>query len=156
MAIFRPLLLLAVIVAAQATEKTGNNLSYDHFLHSNEPIKCMYGYAASKTGDHVAALTIFEDCAERFNSVYAMIWLAQIYETGVAVEQDFAKATAYLKRGAHTTGDAYASLAQYHYGVALLEGRGTAKNNELATHYLRLAAHDGVEDAVSLLKTLEQ
>ena len=68
---------------------SGNELSYTSYIDSNKRIKCMYGYAAEKTGDHQAAIQIFEDCISRWNDVYSMIWLAQIYETGIGVTQDY-------------------------------------------------------------------
>jgi hypothetical protein len=44
-------------------------------------IKCLYVYAANKTGDHAAAIRIFEDCIQRWNDVFSMIGLAQKCET---------------------------------------------------------------------------
>ena len=67
---------------------SSNELSYHSYIDSTKRIKCMYGYAAEKTGDHQAAIKIFEDCISRWNDVYSMIWLAQIYELGIGVTQD--------------------------------------------------------------------
>ena len=139
--------------AVSATEPTGNELSYDHFVHSDKPIKCLYGYAAEKAGDHQAAIAIFEDCIARWNSVYAMIWLAQIYDTGVAVPRDAEKATALFKRGAETQDEAgYSSLARYHYGVALAEGRGVEADTASAQRWLLKAADEGVLEAAEYLQ----
>ena len=97
-----PALLLTALAFPAAAEQTGNPLSYEHYLDSDEPIKCLYGYYAGKTGDHQAAIALFEDCIRRWNSVYAMIGLARIYETGSGVERDLEYATALMKRGAET------------------------------------------------------
>lgn len=139
-------------VASQA--QTGDSdLSYTSYIASSKRIKCLYGYAADKTGDHAAAIRIFEDCIARWNDVYSMIWLAQIYESGVGVEQDLHKATALLKRAAQseeTSG--YASLARYHYGVALAEGRGVERNRDDARHWLTRASVEGVKEAADYLR----
>ena len=100
----------------------------------------MYGYAAEKTGDHQAAIQIFEDCISRWNDVYSMIWLAQIYETGIGVTQDYEYATNLLKRGAQLNDEVgYSSLARYHYGVALFEGRGIKADPDAAKIWLEKA-----------------
>jgi len=131
-----------------------SDLSYTHFVDSNSRFKCLYGYAADKTGDHQAAIAIFEDCIERWDDVYSMLWLAQIYEAGVAVERDLEKSTALMKRGAEQQDEAgYSSLARYHYGVALYTGTGTEQQIEEAVGYLQRAAAEGVTDACDFLKT---
>lgn len=144
----------AVLAADEPLHNT-SELSYESYIHSDKPIKCLYGYAAEKVGDHDAAIAIFEDCIERFNSVYAMIWLAQIYDTGVGVPRDEAKATALLRQGALTDDEAgYSSLAKYHYGIALIEGKGTQANLDQGKHWLELAAKEGVEEAKEYLSQL--
>lgn len=139
-----------------AREVTGNELSYDSMISSHNQLKCLYGYAAEKTGDHAAALAIFNDCVDRFDSVYAMIWLAQMYETGVAVEKNLAKATALMKRGANTDDAAgYSSLAKYHYGVALIEGRGVIADRQQGIAWLKKASLEGVSDADDYLIAMD-
>lgn len=141
--------------AVQGTEETGNELSYEHFVDSDKPIKCLYGYAAEKVGDHDAAIAIFEDCIARWESVYSMIWLAQIYDSGIGVPQDLEKAAALLKRGAHTQDEAgYTSLAKYHYGMILIEGRGVAADKQAGINWLQLAADEGVDEAREYLATM--
>lgn len=152
-------LLLALLVSLPAHAQDSqdeSDLSYKAYVHSNKRIKCLYGYAADKTGDHAAAVVIFEDCIRRWNDVYSMIWLAQLYETGVGVPKDEAKATALMRRGAHSNDDAaYARLARYHYGVALAEGRGTPEDVPQAKTWLRQAAQEGVQEAADYLGRLE-
>ena len=153
------LLALLVSVAAPAPaqdEQAESDLSYKAYVHSDKRIKCLYGYAADKTGDHGAAVAIFEDCIRRWNDVYSMIWLAQLYETGVGVPKDEAQATALMRRGAQASDDAaYARLARYHYGVALAEGRGTPRDVPQARTWLRQAAQEGVQEAADYLGRLE-
>ena len=140
---------------SEQTSVNTSELSYESFVTSTKPIKCLYGYAAEKVGDHDAAIAIFEDCIERFNSVYSMIWLAQIYDTGVGVPRDEKKATALLKRGAMTNDEAgYSSLAQYHYGVALIEGKGTPADRAAGEAWLTKASEAGVQEATDYLNRL--
>ena len=148
-------LLFPAFVHAQNSEGE-SDLSYKAYVHSDKRIKCLYGYAADKTGDHAAAVAIFEDCIRRWNDVYSMIWLAQLYETGIGVTKDLEQATALMRLGAHTNDDAaYARLARYHYGVALAEGRGTPQDIAQAKTWLRRAAQEGVPEAADYLGRLE-
>lgn len=151
------LLALLFTIPTHAQDSQGeSDLSYKAYVHSDKRIKCLYGYAADKTGDHAAAVAIFEDCIRRWNDVYSMIWLAQLYETGVGVPKDLVQATALMRRGAHTNDDAaYARLARYHYGVALAEGRGTPQDIAQAKTWLRQAAQEGVPEAADYLGRLE-
>ena len=148
-------LLFPAFVHAQNSEGE-SDLSYKAYVHSDKRIKCLYGYAADKTGDHAVAVAIFEDCIRRWNDVYSMIWLAQLHETGVGVPKDLEQATALMRRGAHTNDDAaYARLARYHYGVALAEGRGTLQDIPQARIWLRQAAQEGVREAADYLGRLD-
>lgn len=134
-----------------------SDLSYTSYIDSDKRIKCLYGYAADKTGDHAAAIAIFEDCIARWNDVYSMIWLAQIYETGIGVPQDFAKSAALMRRGAQVQDDAaYSRLARYHYGVALAEGRGVEQDITEAKTWLKRAAGEGVQEAADYAARLER
>lgn len=125
-----------------------NELSYTAYIDSNKRIKCLYGYVATKTGDHQAAIQIFEDCIERWNDVYSMIWLAQMYEAGSGVKQDYSYSTSLMKRGALLDDEAgYSSLARYHYGVALYEGKGTKVDIDSAKAWLQNAYEEGIKEA---------
>ena len=108
----------------------------------------MYGYAAEKTGDHQAAIQIFEDCIARWNDVYSMIWLAQIYESGIGVKQDFSYATDLMRKGALLNDEAgYSSLARYHYGIALYQGKGIKADPIAAKIWLKKAYSEGIKEA---------
>lgn len=134
-------------------DNSGNELSYGAFVESGKRLKCLYGYAAEKTGDHQAARRIFEDCAQRFADVYSMIWLAQMYESGAGVPVDQAKATEWIRLGAQQQDAAgYGTLARYHYGVALYQGLGVAVDVQAARHWLERAAAEGWSDAAEYLR----
>lgn len=136
------------IPAASHPDQTTSDLSYESWIDSRHRLKCLYGYAANKTGDHASAIRIFEDCIARWDDVYSMISLAQIHENGVGVPRNLAYATELLRRGAETDDEAgYSSLARYHYGVALAEGKGVEADAATGLRWLQRAAAEGVEDA---------
>ena len=146
---------LTVLAQAEKTaENTGNELSYDAMIESNKRMKCLYGYVATKSGDHAAAIAIFEDCIERWDDVYSMIWLAQMYESGTGLARSDTKAFELMQRGAQLNDTAgYGKLARYHYGKALYLGRGTQAQPEAALAPLKQAAAEGVKDACEFLQT---
>lgn len=139
-----------------AASAKASDLSYEAYIDSDKRIKCLYGYVADKTGDHAAAIRIFEDCIRRWNDVYSMIWLAQIYETGIGVRQDLSYATALMKRAAELDDtDAYSTLARYHYGKALYQGTGTGINRVEGLRWLKRAAAEGSTDAQMFLHRIK-
>jgi len=145
----------AQVQPAPADERPDSDLSYKSWVDSNKRFKCLYGYAADKTGDHEAAVRIFEDCIARWEDVYSMIWLAQILENGQDGPADVERATALMKRGAHhpdTSG--YATLARYHDGMALLTGHGVARDEGEAVRWLERAAREGLPEALEQLKSM--
>lgn len=145
-------LMFAGGAAAAADE---GDLSYRSHIDSPRRFKCLYGYAADKTGDHAAAIRIFEDCIARWNDVYSMIWLAQILETGIGTPRDPVRAARLMERGAQVENDAHASLARYHWGVVLAQGRGVPADLPRARYWLRRAAAEGVADAAEFLQTID-
>lgn len=145
-------LMLLPCLQVSATEEMG----YEAYIDSPKRIKCMYGYVTAKTGNFSTARQIFEDCVARWNDVYSMIWLAQMYENGNGVEPDLAKAAELLKKGAEQPDDAsYVGLARYHWGVALAEGRGVDADPEAARLWLRRAAADGQPEADEYLTKMD-
>lgn len=62
----RTLLTLGCLTLLSLPTKA-SDLSYEAYIDSDKRIKCLYGYAADKTGDHAAAIKIFEDCIARWN-----------------------------------------------------------------------------------------
>lgn len=137
--------------SADASDEAG--LEYRAMLGSSRRIKCMYGHIAAMNGDYQAARDIFEDCIARWNDGSALIGLAHMYETGTGVAQDFTRATQLIKRGADQPDvGGYSSLARYHYGVALVEGKGIAPDASEALRWLRRAAAEGVQDAADYIE----
>lgn len=147
-------LLFTGSAGAQANDE--GDFSYHSFVDSPRRIKCLYGYVAAKTGDHASAIRIFEDCIERWNDVYSMIWLAQIIESGVGTERDETRAARLMERGAKLNdAGGYATLARYHWGIALAEGRGVPVDTEEARFWLQRASSEGERLATDYLRKLD-
>jgi TPR repeat protein len=134
-----------------------DELGYEAYIDSPKRIKCLYGYVTAKTGNFDAAKQIFEDCVRRWEDIYSMISLAQMYESGSGVDKDLERAATLLKRGAEQPDDAsYVSLARYHWGVALAEGRGVAIDRQAAREWLMSASKGGQTEADDYLKHMDQ
>ena len=109
----------AALLGLATLPASADELGYEAYVDSPKRIKCLYGYVTAKTGNFDAAKAIFEDCVARWNDVYSMISLAQMYESGSGMEPDLSKSAALLKKGAEQPDDAsYVSLARYHWTTA--------------------------------------
>lgn len=149
-------LLWGLLTAGSATIQA-DELGYEAYIDSPKRIKCLYGYVTAKTGNFDAARQIFEDCVRRWDDIYSMISLAQMYESGSGVDKDLERAAALLKRGAQQPDDAsYVSLARYHWGVALAEGRGVAIDRQAAREWLMRASKGGQTEADDYLIHMDQ
>jgi TPR repeat protein len=127
-----------------------SELAYGRFAEEHDPshpLYCMYGYFASKTGDHGTARRIFERCATEARSGAALVWLSMFYDEGLGVPRDPTRAEALLREAA--TGGY--SVAQYHLGAALLARAATAAEVDEARDWLGRAAAQGDADARRLL-----
>ena len=142
---------LALLVAGTAGAEDTSELSYQRFADEQgpeHPLYCMYGYFASKTGDHATAHRILNRCVESAQNPAAMIYLSFFYEEGIGTEPDRAKARALVLRAAQ---QGY-SLAQYLLGSGLLEEAETEDDRREALAWLERAAAQGDEDARALLE----
>lgn len=141
--------LLAGVAAGPAW---ADDLSYHGYADRREhPFACQMAYYADKTGDHPSAIAILEDCIAKGN-VWSMIWMAMLHENGQGVPKSLEASAALMERAASMRDPAgYASLARYHWGMALLEGRGVARDEAAAARWLRLAAAEGVPEAAEAL-----
>ncbi|WP_181297245.1 tetratricopeptide repeat protein [Pseudomonas sp. Q2-TVG4-2] len=149
--------LLCSLLTAGSAAIQADELGYEAYIDSPKRIKCLYGYVTAKTGNFDAARQIFEDCVRRWDDIYSMISLAQMYESGSGVDKDLERAAALLKRGAQQPDDAsYVSLARYHWGVALAEGRGVAIDRQAAREWLMSASKGGQTEADDYLIHMDQ
>ncbi len=142
---------LAVLASSPVGAEDTSELSYHRFADEQgpeHPLYCMYGYFASKTGDHATAHRILNRCVESAQNPAAMIYLSFFYEEGIGTEPDRAKARSLVRRAAE---QGY-SLAQYLLGSELLEAAETEDDRREALAWLQRAAAQGDEDARALLK----
>jgi TPR repeat protein len=143
-------LVIALIGGAAAAEPAESELSYARFAEEHDPshpLFCMYGYFASKTGDHATAHAIFERCRAEAQNGAALVWLSLFYEEGLGVTANPEQAEALMREAAE---NGY-SVAQYNLGKALLAKAETPEAAEAARGWLRRAADQGDADAAALL-----
>ncbi|GFE64219.1 tetratricopeptide repeat protein [Litoreibacter roseus] len=100
---------------------------------------CSTGYALTKSGDHDAARTLFENCA-RDGYTGAMTWMSQLDNNGLGGDYD-PDAAANWDRRAAELGD---PVGKFNYGIDLMRGHGVARDEVLGRQYVDEAAADGL------------
>ena len=117
---------------------------------------CHAAYLLDKTGSFTnETLEFLETCAEN-GSVASMVYLAILFERGNRMPVSYKRAAYWYKRAADANKQpAYARLGAYHYGVALLEGRGVERDIAQARRYLSQAAEKGLPEAAAALRDLD-
>lgn len=113
-------------------------------------LRCGYGYAAEKCGDHATALEIYDRCIADGHAG-AMVWKAQMLESGLGIAQDASAAARLLRRAGESGTGGYATLGKLHYASALWQGRGVARDEAEARRWFRAAAAEGDRDAAAFL-----
>lgn len=130
-----------------------SDLHYKRFYDENprHPMRCMVGHVAQSSGDHQAAIYIYQDCAKRGDS-FSLVPLAIYYELGTGgLARDPAKAAGLFKRAAEGS-SGYAPNGMFYYGVALYYGLGVSEDRPAARDWLNRAAAGGSTDAEDFLK----
>lgn len=127
-------------------------IEYQATRHDRHPLRCGYGYAAEKCGDHVTALKIYERCIAEGHAG-AMIWKAMMHESGSGVPVDPVRAAELFRRAAEAGHGGYSTLGKLHYASALWLGRGVPRDEAEALRWFRLAAAEGDRDAQMFLAT---
>lgn len=115
-------------------------------------MRCGYGYAAEKCGDHATANRIYDRCIAA-GHVGAMLWKALLFENGNGVPRDLAKAAELYRRAGESGTSGYATLGKLHYATALLLGQGVARDEAAARRWFAAAAAEGDRDAAEFLRT---
>lgn len=110
---------------------------------------CWVVYEAQKGGLHGDAMSALRTCAASGNEP-SMILMAHAYENGLGVEKSDVLATYWVRQAALR----FYPTGQYHYGVALLEGRGTERDEAQGRFWLERAALGGDKDAAKMLNGL--
>ncbi|MEZ5823718.1 MAG: hypothetical protein R3C97_02925 [Geminicoccaceae bacterium] len=145
---------IAMLLSAplQAGSDT-SEFSYERFADEqsvDHPLYCMYGYFASKTGDHETARKIFDRCVNEAHNPAAMIYLSLFYEEGLGTDPDPGKAQELVEMAAR---QGY-SVGQYLHGKALLENATDEATRKEAFGWLERAAAQGDKDAAELLRSV--
>lgn len=131
----------------------GQELTLDLMLNKLDrgifdPMVCMYGYWASKSGNHAAARKIFIACADR-GVAAAMPWMANLEENGLGGPEDPKAAAAWDKRAA----DMGYSIGLLNYGLDLLRGHGVERDEVKARQLIDRAAAQGDRAAKELIES---
>lgn len=110
-----------------------------------DPVICMQGYMAVKSGRHNWGNEIFKTCSEHgYTSVYH--WRSYMAHNGLGRPESPEEAAAWDKKAA----DAGDPIGLFNYGLDLLRGHGVANDPILGRKYIDRAATAGLEDAVTL------
>jgi uncharacterized protein len=72
-------------------EQTLSYFANKYDFKAGKSTACVYGYWATKAGNHADAMKIFDKCSQA-NVEAAMIWESYMYQNGYAVEKDLEKA----------------------------------------------------------------
>ncbi|MEM8789269.1 MAG: sel1 repeat family protein [Pseudomonadota bacterium] len=145
----RTALILAALPLAAMAEDSGGTLNPDEmswgsFLNRAEQgetgmVLCSMGYAMTKMGNHPAARTLFQNCAED-GYTGAMTWMSQLDNNGLGGAYD-PDAAAEWDRKAAEAGD---PVGKFNYGLDLIRGHGVARDEALGRAYVDAAARDGL------------
>jgi uncharacterized protein len=127
-------------------EMTLNYFANRYDFKNGKSTACIYGYWATKAGDHVNGMKIFNKCASA-NIEAAMVWLSYMYENGFAVAKDFKAATDWSKKAA----DQGYKVGEYNYGLSLLRGHGVDKNDAAGREWIEKSAAQGFAAAQELI-----
>lgn len=109
---------------------------------------CVHAYELDKAGRYDQSLEFFTECARHGNPP-AMLFLSYMYDEGHGVPRDPVTSTGWIRKAA----EAGYQTGQYHYGMALLNGYGTATDIKGAKLWLERAAEQGDVDAARVLRT---
>ena len=102
------------------------------------------GITAFNRGQYATALEEFAEPA-REDDPEALYFLGRMYETGLGVEKDSARAADFYRRAA----DGNHVAAQYEYGNLLVLGEGVAQDLAAAYRWTYMAAQQGHKGAKS-------
>lgn len=108
-------------------------------------VTCMQGYAATKSGRHDWANTIFETCAAQgYVGVYH--WKSYMAHNGFGRPEDAEEAAAWDLKAAEA-GD---PIGAFNYGLDLLRGHGIARDPIRGRQWIDRAAEAGLDVAIEL------
>jgi uncharacterized protein len=129
-------------------EMTLNYFANRYDFKSGKSTACIYGYWATKSGDHENGMKIFDKCAAA-DIEAAMIWLSYMYENGYAVDKDFKTATEWSKKAA----DRGYNVGEHNYGLSLLRGHGIDRNEAAGRDWIGKSSAQGFAAAQELINS---
>jgi hypothetical protein len=130
-----------------------SDLSLEHWSEQPAgPVTCSMGYLAAKCGDYETAGRIFDRCIAK-GYAGAMIWKGLMFEEGLGVPADPARAAALYRRAGESGEGHYAALGKLHYASALHTGMGVPRDEAEARRWFEAAAREGSPDAAEFLRT---
>lgn len=123
-------------------EMTLNRMKANARGGKTDMMTCASGYFITKKGDHEDARDVFGACAEA-GYAGAMTWMSQLDDNGLGAPENPEAATEWSRRAAEA-GD---EIGKFNYGVALLRGRGVARDEVQGRAFVDAAAEEGLDIA---------
>jgi uncharacterized protein len=129
-------------------EQTLKYFTEKYDFKNGKSTACVYGYWATKSGDHDSAKKIFDKCvAAGVDAVYP--WQSYLSLNGYGVPQSLDDANAWDRKSAAR---GY-KVGQFNYGLNLLRGHGVAKDEAQGRALIDAAAAQGFEAAKDLVES---
>jgi uncharacterized protein len=126
-------------------EQTMNYFANRYDFGKGKSTACVYGYWATKSGNHVDARKIFDKCVEAgVDAAYA--WQSYLYQNGFGVPRDLEKAADWDRRSAER---GY-KIGEFNYGLSLLRGYGVAQDIAAGKALIDRSAAQGLDSAKEL------
>ncbi len=132
---FIAVLFLVLTTQAQAEQTITDDgttnpeeMTLDYFANTydfkaGKSTACVYGYYATKSGDHALAKKIFDKCVGA-NVDAALVWQSYMAQNGFGQNKDLGIAAEWDKRSA----DRGYKVGQFNYGLSLLRGYGVEQD----------------------------
>jgi uncharacterized protein len=127
-------------------EQTLQYFSEKYDFSKGKSMACVYGYWATKAGNHQAAKKIFDKCvAAGVDAVYP--WQSYMSQNGYATRESLEDAAEWDRKSAER---GY-KIGQFNHGLNLLRGFGVAKNEPAGRAIMDAAAAQGLEAAQDVI-----
>jgi uncharacterized protein len=123
-------------------EQTLDYFSDRYDFANGKSTACVYGYWATKSGNHAAAKKIFDKCvAAGVDAAYP--WQSYMSQNGYATRESLEDANEWDRKSAAR---GY-KIGEFNYGLNLLRGYGVTKNETLGRAMIDAAAAQGLDSA---------
>jgi uncharacterized protein len=127
-------------------EQTLDYFANRYDFNNGKSTACIYGYWATKSGDHVDAKKIFDKCvAAGVDAVYP--WQSYMSQNGYATRQSLEDADEWDRKSAER---GY-KVGQFNHGLNLLRGFGVTQDIAAGKAMIDAAAAQGFEAAQDVI-----